>query len=213
MLKSWFPFLQKDPKEIVRKWRGEIRRQKLDIDRDIRSLTVEQKKVERSIKEAVGRNDMASAKILAKELVRSRKAVARLAENKATLDALNIQMGEALQNYRLAKTVKASTKMMASMNKLVKLPQLEKTMKDMSREMAYAGFLSETLNEGVNGAVDVDDTEELADEAVDKVLLEITGETMAQAASVPMARVRGKEREVDDAELNDLLRRVMEEQG
>lgn len=139
--------------------------------------------------------------------------MARLAENKATLDALNIQMGEALQNYRLAKTVKASTKMMASMNKLVKLPQLEKTMKDMSREMAYAGFLSETLNEGVSGAVDVDDTEELADEAVDKVLLEITGETMAQAASVPMARVRGKEREVDDAELNDLLRRVMEEQG
>eukprot|EP00889_Picochlorum_renovo_P004724 jgi/Picre1/31754/NNA_007105.t1 len=86
-------------------------------------------------------------------------------------------------------------------------------MKDMSREMAYAGFLSETLNEGVSGAVDVDDTEELADEAVDKVLLEITGETMAQAASVPMARVRGKEREVDDAELNDLLKRVMEEQG
>jgi charged multivesicular body protein 2A len=136
-----------------------------------------------------------------------------LAENKATLDALNIQMGEALQNYRLAKTVKSSTKMMASMNKLVKLPQLEKTMKDMSREMAYAGFLSETLNEGVSGAVDMDDTEELADEAVDQVLLEITGETISQAASVPMARVRGKEREVDDAELNDLFKRVMEEQG
>lgn len=47
----------------MRKWRGEIRRQKLEIDRDIRSLTVEQKKVERSIKEAVGRNDMASAKV------------------------------------------------------------------------------------------------------------------------------------------------------
>lgn len=139
--------------------------------------------------------------------------MARLAENKATLDALNIQMGEALQNYRLAKTVKSSTKMMASMNKLVKLPQLEKTMKDMSREMAYAGFLSETLNEGVSGAVDMDDTEELADEAVDQVLLEITGETISQAASVPMARVRGKEREVDDAELNDLFKRVMEEQG
>lgn len=63
MLKSWFPFLQKDPKEIVRKWRREIRRQKLEIDRDIRNLTVEQKKAERSIKEAVGRTDMASAKV------------------------------------------------------------------------------------------------------------------------------------------------------
>jgi len=62
---SWLPsFLRpKDPKELVQKWRKDIRKEKNEINRNIRTLHMEQKKVERSIKEAARRNDLVSAKV------------------------------------------------------------------------------------------------------------------------------------------------------
>lgn len=60
---DWIPFFRKDPKEVVQKWRREIRKEKNHINRDIRNLMMEQKKVERSIKEAAQRNDLVSAKV------------------------------------------------------------------------------------------------------------------------------------------------------
>eukprot|EP00890_Picochlorum_soloecismus_P003505 jgi/Picsp_1/4155/NSC_01664-R1_subunit of the escrt-iii complex len=190
---SWVASLtRKDPKEVVRKCRAEIRAQKRDIDRNISNLTLEQRKAERSIREAAKRNDIQSARFLAKELLRSRKAVAKLAENKATLSALDLQMAEARRNIKLAETVKSSAKMIESMNKLMKVPKLHESMKNMAKEMAYAGLISETINEGIESAIDDEDYEEAADEAVNKVLLELTGETMTAAAAVPMSRVAGQ---------------------
>lgn len=147
--------------------------------------------------------------VLAKELVRSRKAVARLVENRATLDALDLQIGESLRNYRLAKTIKSSGEMMKSMNKLVKLPQLQETVKAMSKEMAYAGFVSEALNEGIDGAVDMEDYDELADEAVSQVLLEICGDTLSQAATVPLSQVASPEEQAVDEHADDELMRAL----
>jgi charged multivesicular body protein 3 len=61
---SWVTSLtKKDPKEVVRKCRAEIRSQKRDIDRNISNLTVEQRKAERSIREAAKRNDIQSARV------------------------------------------------------------------------------------------------------------------------------------------------------
>ena len=64
-MSSWLPaFLRpKDPKELVQKWRREIRKQKNEINRNIRTLQMEQKKVERSIKDSARRNDLVSAKV------------------------------------------------------------------------------------------------------------------------------------------------------
>lgn len=210
---SWLPsFLRpKDPKELVQKWRKDIRKEKNEINRNIRTLHMEQKKVERSIKEAARRNDLVSAKTLAKELVRSRKAVTRLLENRATLDALDMQIADSLRNYRLSKTIKASGEMMKTMNKLVKLPQLQNTVKEMSREMEYAGFVSECMNDAIDAAVDREDYDELADEAVDQVLLEICGDTLSEAATVPLAKVKTLERKEKDMEADDdeLMRQII----
>lgn len=60
---KWLPFVKQDPRELVRKWRAEIRKQKRSIDKDMRDLTLEQKKAEKSIKEAAQRNDIQSARV------------------------------------------------------------------------------------------------------------------------------------------------------
>lgn len=81
---------------------------------------------------------------------------------------------------------------MATMNNLVKIPQLQQDMKAMAHEMARAGFIQEMVGESMDSAMDSENIEEAAAEAVDQVLLEITGETMSQMSAVPTGKVGGK---------------------
>ena len=62
MFSSWNPF-RKDPKELVRKWKANIRSEVRRTDREMALLVLEQRKAAKSIKEAAGRNDMASARV------------------------------------------------------------------------------------------------------------------------------------------------------
>lgn len=136
--------------------------------------------------------------------MRSKKAVARLAEHKATLAAMDTQMAEALSNYKITQVVQTSAELMKSMNSLVKEPQMRGTMKNMSIEMMKAGLVSEAIDDSISMAVDTVDTEEKVEEAVQQVLFEITGETSAQAARVPVSRepaVRQQEATTSDDDL------------
>lgn len=229
MFKSskWNPLKKEDPKELVRKWKGSIRSEIRNTEREINSLVLEQKKAAVQIKECAKRNDMISAKVnilaaclplpsltlffkqsfdstvvrlyffnslqlLAKEVVRLRGAVARLAGNKANLIALSNEMTQMLAVSKVATTIKQSSTLMATMNNLVKIPRLQQDMKEMAKEMARAGLIQDTISESMDSAMDSENIEEAAAEAVDQVLLEITGETMSQMSAVPTGKVGGK---------------------
>ena len=58
---------------------------------------------------------------------------------------------------------------MKVVNDLIKVPELNQTMQQMSREMMKAGLIEETMGEMVDDALDTDDIEEDADAEVDKV--------------------------------------------
>lgn len=148
-------------------------------------------------------------RVLATEVVRSRRAVVRMLQNRGTLDALDLQMSEALRNYRTTKALEASGQMMKQMNKLVHIGQYQDMIKNMQREMFHAGMLSDLLQEGLDGLADMDGVEEETEERVQEVLDEICGETLAQAseATVPMSRVRVAGTEAaEEQEVDDLMR-------
>jgi len=60
----------------------------------------EELKVKQSIKQAAKRGDMGTAKLLAKEIVRSRKAVARLHTSKAQMNSVVMQMQNQMGSCR-----------------------------------------------------------------------------------------------------------------
>lgn len=195
MLQSgWSIFRREDPKELVRKWKGTLRTEIRRIDREMNSLVLEQKKAKSMVKEAAKRGDVASAKLLAKEIVRLRGAVARMASNKASMLALSNQMTETLALSKAAGTIKASTSVMTSMNNLTKVPQLQKTIKDMAREMERSGYIQEMVVDAIDMAVDDEGVEEEVDSAVDAVLQEITGETLSALTPVPKTSTGEKKR-------------------
>nr|CAB3457926.1 unnamed protein product [Digitaria exilis] len=140
----------------------------------------EEKNVEKAIREAAKRNDMGSAKALAKELVRSRRAVNRLYENKAQLNSVSMHLGEIVATARTVGHLSKSAEVMKIVNNLMKAPELAATMQEFSKEMTKAGVMEEMVNDAVDSALDSEDMEEEIEEEVDKVLASVAGETASQ---------------------------------
>ena len=89
----------------------------------------------RSIKEAAKKGNQDACRILAKEIVQSRKAVSRLYVAKANLSSVEMQMKAQASQLRVAGSLQKSTEVMKSMQQLIKLPEMQKTMQELSKEM------------------------------------------------------------------------------
>ncbi|KAL6508718.1 hypothetical protein OROHE_021277 [Orobanche hederae] len=169
-----------EPQQLLRDWQRRIRRECLNIDRQIRDIHREEKNVHKAIKEAAKRNDMGSAKALAKEVVRSRKTVNRLSENKAQLNSISMHLGESVAIARTVGHLSKSAEVMKLVNNLMKAPQVAVTMQEFSKEMIKAGVIEEMMNDAVDNALDSEDIEDETEEEIDKVLTAVAGETAAQ---------------------------------
>ncbi|XP_074561933.1 vacuolar protein sorting-associated protein 24 homolog 1-like isoform X6 [Curcuma longa] len=169
-----------DPQQQLREWQRRLRQEGRNIDRQIRDVQREEKNVQKAIKEAAKRNDMASAKSLAKEIVRSRRAVNRLYENKAQLNSVSMHLGELVATARTVGHLSKSAEVMKLVNNLMKAPEVAATMQEFSKEMTKAGVMEEMVNDAVDTALDSEDIEEEIEEEVDKVLAAIAGETISE---------------------------------
>ena len=65
--------------------------------------------------------------------------------------------------------MQSSAEVMQTMQKLVRLPEIQKTMMEMSREMMKAGIIEEMLEDTMEGLTDVEEEEEAAQQEIDKV--------------------------------------------
>ena len=109
-------------------------------------------KARQSVKQLASKGDVKSARILAKEVVRSVKQKDRLSVSKARLGSIGIQLSHQLGDsssvqwkgwvlilylamVKVTGSLQKSTEIMKLSNALVKLPQLSQTMRQMSMEM------------------------------------------------------------------------------
>ncbi|KAL9296799.1 hypothetical protein ACSQ67_022695 [Phaseolus vulgaris] len=169
-----------NPQQLLRDWQRRLRQECRNIERQIRDIQREEKNVQKAIREAAKRNDMGSAKALAKELVRSRKTVNRLYENKAQMNSISMHLGESVAIARTVGHLSKSAEVMKLVNNLMKAPEMAVTMQEFSKEMTKAGVIEEMVNDAVDSALDSEDIEDEIEEEVDKVLTAIAGETAAQ---------------------------------
>ncbi|KAJ3174268.1 Charged multivesicular body protein 3 [Geranomyces variabilis] len=191
------------PEEQVKKWRQSVRTQERELDKSMRGIDAEEMKVKRHLKAAAKRNDATSCRILAKEIVTSRKARDRLATSKAQLNSLTMNMQQQLATMKIAGTVQKSTQIMKLVNNLVKLPEISATMQEMGQEMMKAGIIEEMMEDTLEMG-DEDEIEAEADEEVNKVLFELTDGMLGEApAGVGAAFEQEKEKEKESKAAED----------
>lgn len=133
----------------------------------------------------------------ARELIRTRKAGARLVTGRAQLASVQMQVSEAFALRRIEGSIKASVGIMKDVNSLIRLPQFAQTMQELSVELMKAGVIEEMAGEML--PVDGDAFEEEEEEAegeVDKVLGEILKDRMETAGPLPSVPLPQKQQQV-----------------
>jgi len=178
---EWFE--KPDPEKECRKWTRQLRREMRRMDREVRGIEREEKKLQKEIRKLAKQGHMGAIKSLARELVASKKAKERLWTCKANMNSVKMQMRSNLSMLKMSKAVKSSTKVMQSMAKLMNVPEVMETMREMSYEMEKAGFIEEMMADTMDDAMGVD--EEDVDEEVDKVIMELTMGILDGAQAAP----------------------------
>lgn len=133
----------------------------------------------------------------ARELIRTRKAGARLVTGRAQLASVQMQVSEAFALRRIEGSIKASVGIMKDVNSLIRLPQFAQTMQELSVELMKAGVIEEMAGEML--PVDGDAFEEEEEEAegeVDKVLGEILKDRMETAGPLPSVPLPQQQQQV-----------------
>jgi charged multivesicular body protein 3 len=97
--------------------------------------------------------DVGSARLLAKELVRARKQRQRMYQSKATLGSIQMQLQEQIgfppgekrgltvATYKISGILKQSTGVMKDVNSLVRIPELNRDMRMFSMELTKVSRL------------------------------------------------------------------------
>ncbi|ESK96053.1 vacuolar sorting protein vps24 [Moniliophthora roreri MCA 2997] len=171
------------PEERVRSWQAKLRAESRQLDREMRQLDAATNKARQTVKQLATKGDVKSARILAKEVVRSQKQKDRLSVSKARLGSINTQLQQQMAMVKVTGSLQKSTEIMKQTNSLIKLPQISQTMREMSMEMTKAGIMEEMLEDTLE-MEDDEELEEEADEEVDKVLFQLTDGKLGQAGSV-----------------------------
>ncbi|KAJ2388092.1 Charged multivesicular body protein 3 [Coemansia sp. RSA 2603] len=84
---------------------------------------------------------------------------------------------------KVAGSLQKSTQVMKTVNQLMRIPQLQHTMMEMSKEMIRAGVIEEITEEMFEDLED-DELEEEAEAEVENVLAQITDGVLGKAKSV-----------------------------
>ncbi|XP_063781121.1 charged multivesicular body protein 3 isoform X3 [Pseudophryne corroboree] len=165
----------------VNEWSLKIRKEMRMIDRQIRDIQREQEKVKHSIKDTAKKGNREACVILAKEVVQSKRAVNKLYASKAQMNSVLMSMKNQLAVLRVSGALQKSTEVMKAMQNLVKIPEIQATMRELSKEMMKAGIIEEMLEDTFEGMEDQDEMEEQADMEIDRILFEITAGALGKA--------------------------------
>jgi len=200
-----------DPKALVDEWSKKVRKEGYGLDRQIRQIQRQEQLAIKSIKDATKKGDTASAKILAKEVVHSRKAVSKIYTAKANLKSVEMQMKGQAAQVRVAGSLSKSADVMKAMNQLIKVPEIQKTMQEMSKEMMKAGIIEEMMEDALEPLDESEDLEEDVQQEVDKVISEIMAGKVSKAPIAPQASIVLPEPSSEDVETEEPEQEAEEE--
>ncbi|RLO01280.1 hypothetical protein DYB28_015988, partial [Aphanomyces astaci] len=108
-------------KEQLRENKREINRAIRDLDRERTTLQLSEKKLILEIKKMAKENQIASVKIMAKDLVRTRQHITKFYTMRSQLQAVSLRMETAKSAEAMTSALQGTTKVMKSMAKTMNL--------------------------------------------------------------------------------------------
>jgi len=175
------------PDEMLRKNQRALTKAMRELDRERVKMEQQEKKLIADIKKMAKQGQMDAVKIMAKDLVRTRKSIKKFMLMKANIQAVSLKIQTLKSQNAMAQAMKGVTKAMMSMNRQMKLPEIQKIMQEFEKQSEMMDMKEEMMNDVMDDAMGDDDEEEETDAIVTQVLDELGLQLTDQLTAVPIA--------------------------
>merc|ERR1719350_244076 len=132
---------------------------------------------------------MDAVKIMAKDLVRTRRYVKKFMLMRANIQAVSLKIQTLKSQNAMAQAMKGVTKAMGNMNKQMKLPEIQKIMMEFEKQSEIMDMKEEMMSDVIDDAMGDEDDEEESDAIVTQVLDELGLQLTDNLAAVPGAPI------------------------
>ncbi|XP_033629660.1 charged multivesicular body protein 2a-like [Asterias rubens] len=164
---------KKTPAEMLKQNQRALNRAMRDLDRERGRLESQEKKVIADIKKMAKQGQMDAVKVMAKDLVRTRRYVKKFIMMKANIQAVALKIQTLKSNQAMTDAMKGVTKAMSTMNRQLKLPQIQKIMMEFEKQSEILDMKEEMMNDAVDDVIGEEEDEDESDVIVSQVLDEL----------------------------------------
>ncbi|ESO83948.1 hypothetical protein LOTGIDRAFT_203241 [Lottia gigantea] len=219
---EWLFGRKKTPEEMLRQNQRALNKAMRDLDRERQKMEQQEKKVIADIRTMAKKGQMDAVKVMAKDLVRTRRYVKKFIAMRANIQAVSLKIQTLKSSNTMAQAMKGVTKAMQTMNKQLKLPQIQKIMMEFEKQSEIMDMKEEMMSDAIDDAMGDEDDEEESDAVVSQIFDELglqmaddlnnlpqTGKSLAQGGPAKQAVPAGPVSDADadlEARLENLRR-------
>jgi len=178
---------KKSPEEMLKQNQRALNRAIRDLDRERAKLERQEKQIINDIKKMAKQGEMQAVRVMAKDLVRTRRYVKKFIMMKANIQAVSLKITTLKSQGAMANAMKGVTKAMGAMNKQINMPQMQKIMMEFEKEADMMDMKEDMMNDIVDDVMGAEEDEEESDALVGQVLDELGLSLNDELGAVPLA--------------------------
>ncbi|KAJ1690014.1 hypothetical protein LUZ63_014169 [Rhynchospora breviuscula] len=186
-------------KEALRTSKREMGVATRNVEREIASLQLEEKKLVAEIKRTAQTGNEAATRILARQLIRLRQQITNLQGTRAQIRGVATHTQAMYATTSISTGMKGANKAMAAMNKQMEPGKQMKIMKEFQKQSTQLDMTIEMMSETIDETLDKDNAEEETEELTNQVLDEIGVGVASQLSSAPKGRIAATNKKAETA--------------
>jgi len=130
---------------------------------------------------------MESVKIMARDLVRTRRYQKKFMVMKANIQAVSLKIQTLKSQNAMGQAMKGVTKAMQNMNRQLNLPQIQRILQEFEKQSEVMDMKEEVMNDAMDDAMEDEGDEEETDQIVSQVLDELGLQLTDKLSGLPTA--------------------------
>lgn len=183
---------KKTPQEVLREHQRALNRAIREMDRERQKLQNQEKKLTMEIKKLAQQGQMGAAKIMAKDLVRTRNYVQKFYKMRAELQAVSMRIVTLKSTAAMGDAMRGATRAMMVMNRQMNLPQMQRILMEFERQSDIMDSKEEMMSDTMDDIMGDENEEEDTENVVNQVLEEIGVDMSQSLADAPMGAPGGR---------------------
>jgi charged multivesicular body protein 2A len=193
------------PEEQMKQSRAALRKSIRELDRERGKLQIEEKKLDNEMKQLAKQGQIKSARIVSKNIAKTRHSIATLYETRAKLEGVRTQIRNMTTVATMQNAMKEATVAMYRMNRGLNMPQMQHLMREFEKQTMVLGMKQEMMDDAIETAEETSvDADEEAEQILAQAMDEIGVSIGTQMGNTPMTKK-------EDQELSNRLKKLKNE--